>query len=182
MDRAIAEKRLKIVRDHMEAENALDFDAAIGTFNHPRYELVATGQIFDGVEGVQDYSRRSRAAFPDQNNELISLRLAGDDAIISEFWLMGTNKRPPSAPMGKIPPTGKSFRVRMCAVFEFEDEKIVCERLYFDSMSLMRQLTGGDPQNYRHFDLRSFVQFTARFACAGAQSHRDRLQSTRKRR
>lgn len=84
-----------------------------------------------------------RAAFPDQNDELISLRLAGDDAVITEFWLMGTHKGPLSTPMGEIPPTGKSFKVRMCAVLEFDGEQIICERIYFDAMSLMRQLTRG---------------------------------------
>lgn len=139
----LAERRLKIIRDHMEAENVLDFDAAIDTFDHPRYELVGTGQVFDGDEEVREYYRRSRAAFPDQNNEVISIRVAGDDAIITEFWLMGTHKGPLATPMGEIPPTGKSFKTRMCAVFEFDGDKIVCERIYFDSMSMMRQLTGG---------------------------------------
>ena len=142
-DHAIVEKRLKIVRDHMEAENRLDFDAAIETFDHPRYELVGTGQVFNGADEVRDYYRRSRTAFPDQHNEIISLRVAGEDAIITEFWLMGTHKGLLATPMGEIPPTGKSFKVRMCAVFEFENEKIVCERIYFDAMTMMRQLTEG---------------------------------------
>ncbi|MCA8896886.1 MAG: ester cyclase, partial [Amphiplicatus sp.] len=133
-------RRLEIIREHMEAENVLDFDAAINTFDHPRYELVGSEQVFDGEEQVREYYRRSRSAFPDQRNEIISLRQAGD-AVITEFWLLGTHKGPLKTPAGEMPPTGKPFKVRMCAIFEFEGEKIVCERIYFDSMSMMRQLT-----------------------------------------
>ena len=137
---ALAARRLEIIREHMEAENVLDFDAAINTFDHPRYELVGSEQVFDGEEQVREYYRRSRSAFPDQRNEIISLRQAGD-AVITEFWLLGTHKGPLKTPAGEMPPTGKPFKVRMCAIFEFEGEKIVCERIYFDSMSMMRQLT-----------------------------------------
>ena len=136
----LAARRLEIIREHMEAENVLDFDAAINTFDHPRYELVGSEQVFDGEEQVREYYRRSRSAFPDQRNEIISLRQAGD-AVITEFWLLGTHKGPLKTPAGEMPPTGKPFKVRMCAIFEFEGEKIVCERIYFDSMSMMRQLT-----------------------------------------
>ena len=123
------------VREHMEAENALDFDRALATFGHPRYELIATGQTHDGPVDVMRYFQDSRTAFPDQRNELISLRHA-DDAVIVEFWLMGTHK----GRLGTLEPTGKPFRVRMAAFFIFEDVSLVCERVYFDSGSILRQI------------------------------------------
>jgi len=141
-DDNLSERRIQIVRDHMEAENRLDFDAAINTFDHPHYELVGTGQTFDGEQEVREYYRASRDAFPDQHNEIISLCSAGD-AVITEFWLMGTHKGPLKTPGGDLPPTGKTFRVRMAAFFEFDGEKISAERIYFDRMSLLQQLTGG---------------------------------------
>jgi predicted ester cyclase len=47
------------------------------------------------------------------------------------------------APQGVLAPTGKKVRVRMAAVFEFEPggTGIVCERVYFDSATILRQLT-----------------------------------------
>lgn len=128
--------REALVREHMEAENVLDFDRALGTFGHPRYELIGTDQVFDGAEEVAKYYRDSRAAFPDQRNEVISMRHA-EDAVITEFWLLGTHK----GPLGELAPTGKSFRVRMAAFFEFEGMELVCERIYFDAGSILRQLT-----------------------------------------
>ncbi|MEZ5894158.1 MAG: ester cyclase [Parvularculaceae bacterium] len=140
-DTSLAERRMALVREHMEAENVHDYETVMETFSHPRYELIASGQVFDGDARVRDYFRLSRAAFPDQRNELISMRHA-DDAVIIEFWLMGTHKGPLTTPNGEIPPTGRSFRTQICSIFLFEGEKIVCERVYFDQLSIMTQLTG----------------------------------------
>jgi steroid delta-isomerase-like uncharacterized protein len=128
------------VRRHMEAENVHDFDAVIETFSHPRYELIPTGAVHDGEAAVRAYFRETRAAFPDQRNELISLRHA-DDAVIVEFWLLGTHR----GPLLGLAPTGRAFRCRMTAFFLFEGAKIVCERVYFDAASILRQLTEGAP-------------------------------------
>ena len=129
-------QREEVVRRHMEAENVHDFDAVIDTFSHPRYELIATDRVHDGEAEVRDYFRETRTAFPDQRNELISLRHA-DDAVIVEFRLEGTHR----GPLMGIEPTGRSFACRMAAFFLFEDRKIVCERVYFDSATILRQLT-----------------------------------------
>ncbi|HSK02708.1 MAG TPA: hypothetical protein VK932_15760 [Kofleriaceae bacterium] len=39
----------------MESENRHDGGATIGTFDHPRYELVGTGEVFDGEAEVRRY-------------------------------------------------------------------------------------------------------------------------------
>lgn len=132
----LREERERVVRLHMESENVHDFDTVIGTFSHPRYEIVPTGAVHDGEEAVREYFAQTRAAFPDQRNELISLRHA-DDAVVVEFWLLGTHR----GPLMGIEPTGREFRCRMTAFFLFEGTKLVCERVYFDSATMLRQLT-----------------------------------------
>lgn len=129
--------REEIVRRHMESENDHDFDTTIDTFTHPRYEIIATEQTHDGEEAVREYYRATREAFPDQRNELISLRHAGD-AVITEFWLSGTHH----GPLMGMEATGRAFRCRMTAFFLFEGADLVCERVYFDSATILRQLTG----------------------------------------
>jgi steroid delta-isomerase-like uncharacterized protein len=128
--------RERIVREHMEAENALELDRALSTFAHPRYEIMATGQVYDGAEEVDRYYRETRATFPDQRNELISLRHA-EDAVIVEFWLLGTHK----GVLGRLEPTEREFKCRMTAFFIFDGTGLVCERVYFDSATVLRQLT-----------------------------------------
>jgi steroid delta-isomerase-like uncharacterized protein len=119
----------------MASENRHDFDATIATFAHPRYELVGTDQVHDGEEAVRAYFAASRAAFPDQRNELVSLRHT-DDAVVVELDLLGTHL----GPLAGAEPTGREFRVRMLALFIFEGEGLVCERVYFDSGSILRQI------------------------------------------
>jgi steroid delta-isomerase-like uncharacterized protein len=136
---ALRRSREEIVQRHMEAENVHDYDTVIATFSHPRYELIATGQIHDGEAEVRQYFKDSRSAFPDQRNELIAFHHT-DDAVITEFWLLGTHK----GPLQGIPPTGKEFRCRMVAFFVFDAKGIVCERVYFDTATILRQLMGGD--------------------------------------
>jgi steroid delta-isomerase-like uncharacterized protein len=135
--KSLREQREATIRRHMEAENVHDFDAVIDTFSHPRYEIIPTGQVHDGETAVREYFRETRTAFPDQRNELISLRHA-DDAVVVEFWLLGTHK----GPLLGFEPTGREFKCRMTALFLFEGTNLVCERVYFDSATILRQLTG----------------------------------------
>jgi steroid delta-isomerase-like uncharacterized protein len=131
----IRQRREAIVREHMESENHHDFETTLDTFEHPRYEIVPTGDVFDGAEEVQRYFDDSRTAFPDQRNELVALHHA-DDGVIVEFDLKGTHE----GPLRGIPPTGKSFTCRTAAFFLFEEDRLVCERVYFDAATIMSQL------------------------------------------
>ena len=135
----LREAREATVREHMESENVHDFDTTIGTFEHPRYELIATDEIHDGEAEVRAYFAETREAFPDQRNENTVLT-AGDDVVIAEFDLLGTHE----GELRGIPPTGKTFRCRMCALFFFEPgtDRIVCERVYFDQATIAQQLLG----------------------------------------
>jgi steroid delta-isomerase-like uncharacterized protein len=129
-------QREEIVREHMESENSHDFDVTLATFaGNPRYEIVATAEVYDGAGEVDRYYQETRAAFPDQRNELIALHHS-DDAVIAEFWLRGTH----NGDFRGVPPTGKSFECRMAAFFLFEDDKLVCERVYFDAITILSQL------------------------------------------
>ena len=131
----LRERRERLVREHMESENRHEFDVTLGTFDHPRYEIVPTGEIHDGEAEVARYFEESRAAFPDQRNETIALHHA-DDAVVVEFWLRGTHE----GELRGIPATGKTFELRAAAFFLFEGEQLVCERVYFDAATLLGQL------------------------------------------
>jgi ketosteroid isomerase-like protein len=123
------QQREDVLRAHMESENEQRFDDTIATFAHPRYELVATGEVFDGEAAVRGYYRTSRARVPDQRNEVIAVHHT-DDAVIVEFWLRGT-------PAGGT----ATFECRMTALFVFDDsDRITCERVYWDRQTIAAQL------------------------------------------
>ena len=140
-DDGLRDRRLALVRLHMQSENELDFETTLATFDHPHYELVATGQAFDGPDEVSGYYRSSRTAFPDQRNDAVVLTYA-EDAVLAEFDLSGTHL----GPLAGLAPTGRSFRCRMAALFLFPPggDRIVGERVYFDQGTILRQLSG-DP-------------------------------------
>ena len=134
--KAVRAKREAIVIEHMESENRHQFDVTMDTFHHPRYELIATGDVFDGEREVAGYFDETRTAFPDQRNQLIALNHA-DDAVIVEAMLYGTHL----GSFRGLPATGRSFEMRFLAMFLFEGEdQLVCERVYFDSATVLRQL------------------------------------------
>lgn len=136
---AIRTHREAVVREHMVAETELDFDRVMATFTHPRYELIGTETVFDGEAEVRRYFQLSRTPFPDQRNEIIELHHT-DDGVLAEFWLLGTHKGPLKAGDRVIEPRGRSFKVRMAALFLFEGDGIACERVWFDQLSILRQL------------------------------------------
>ena len=133
--------RIQTVRDHMRLECESDWDGVIATFAHPRYELYGAGAVFDGEEAVRGYFAASRIPFPDQANEIIAIGADGDSVLV-EFWLTGTHLGPLRTPKGEIAATGRAFRVRMMASFEFApgSDKIVCERPFFDRRAVITAL------------------------------------------
>jgi steroid delta-isomerase-like uncharacterized protein len=131
----LRERREAIVREHVATENRHDYDATLGTFEHPRYELIGTGDVYDGPEEVARYYEEMRVGFPDRHDTILAIHHA-DDAAFLEFDARGTHR----GPFRGLPPTGRAFECRMMAVFLFEEDRLVCERVYFDGDTILRQL------------------------------------------
>src|SRR5919107_1196451 len=123
----LGERREGVVGEHMGSGNRHEFDVTMATFGHPRYEIVPTGDVYDGPEEVARYFEETRAAFPDQRNELVKMHHA-EDSVIVEFDLLGTH----NGNFRGLPATGRAFECRTLAIFVFEEDRLVCERVYFD--------------------------------------------------
>ena len=136
----LRQRRLEVIEEHFRSEVDKEFDRTLATFNgHPHYEIMATGQVYDGDDEVLAYHRNQRTAFPDQRHENVRTHVA-DDVVVTEFDLLGTN-------LGEfygMPPTGRSFRVPVIAVFFFEGDRITNERVYLDAASLLTQIGRGE--------------------------------------
>jgi predicted ester cyclase len=146
--REVLEAREKLVLDHFHDEVRQDWDDVLATFPHPHYEIIPTLTVHDGDAAVRTYYHDTRVAFPDQDHEIIALRHSAD-AVIAEFWLLGTHH----GPLGAIPATGSKHRTRMTAYFLFdENENLIVERIYFDTLTMLKQLIGGlnlrDPRTW----------------------------------
>lgn len=134
-------RRLQVVRDHMRLETLHDWDGVLATFEHPHYDINDGQAVFDGEDAVRRYFAASRTPFPDQGNEIVALA-ADRDTVLVEFFLTGTHLGPLRRGAAVIPPTGRKFRVRMMASFEFKpgSDRIVCERPCIDPGAIDRAL------------------------------------------
>jgi steroid delta-isomerase-like uncharacterized protein len=140
IDDDLRRRRLAVLDEHFRTEVAQEFERTLATFGgRPRYELMPTGQVFDGDDAVMGYYRSSRTSFPDQRHDNVRFHVA-DDTVVTEFDLLGTN----AGDFLGLAPTGKEFRVPVVAIFFFEGDQIVNERIYFDSASLVQQIGLGE--------------------------------------
>jgi steroid delta-isomerase-like uncharacterized protein len=131
----LAQRRLAVVLEHMRYENDHNFDRCMAAFQHPRYEVIATGEVHDGKAGVGGFLEENRSAFSDFHFQPLRTSPAGE-AVLVEGLFTGTH----TGTWRGLPATGRTVRLRMALVFEFEAEALVCERLYFDLGTALRQL------------------------------------------
>jgi len=127
-------QREAIVRRHADAEIRHDVDATLATFHRPRYEVPALG-VSDGADAVRDLLNSMIVGFPDWHIEMGSFR-HGDDFVFVEVQMTGTH----AGPFAGWEPTGRKMDVTAACVFEFEQDRLVCEKVYFDMATVMRQL------------------------------------------
>jgi len=131
----LEQRRQAIVQEHMDSEGRGDFEATIQTFHHPRYEVVATDEEHDGADALRLFYAETSKAFPDFRFENATFHHAAD-AVLTEVDFVGTH-------LGMwrgLPATGRKVRYRMCNVFVFDGDKLICERLHFDLHTVLMQV------------------------------------------
>jgi steroid delta-isomerase-like uncharacterized protein len=135
LDEALRKKREEICIGHMTAENAHAFDEAIEFFDRPRYELMATGEVYDGAFELGRLMHENVTAFPDFHYDFDRVHHA-DDAIVVEGTFRGTHE----GTWRGLPATGRTVEFPMLIVFPFEGEAMMGERIFFDLNTALRQL------------------------------------------
>jgi len=129
-------RREAVVKAHIQAE-AVDHDvpATVATFRRPRYDVPALGGVVDGKGAVESLLHALLGAFPD-----FWLREGAyyhsDAAVIVECMFGGTHQ----GEWAGVAATGHPMEVAAALVFEFEDDGLVCERVYFDHSTILRHL------------------------------------------
>jgi steroid delta-isomerase-like uncharacterized protein len=130
---SLRQRREAIVRQHAEAENRHDVEATIATFHHPRYEV--NGDPSDGAEAVRELLQGMMHGLPDLHIDTVKLRHA-DDAVIIEGLITGTH----DGEWAGIPPTGRRVEVPVAAIFEFDGDRLLCEKVYMDFATVLTQI------------------------------------------
>jgi len=122
------------VHRHIEAEGRHDVEATLATFHTPRYEVAPLG-VSNGEVEVRNLLNTMLTGFPDWHIEPGPFR-HGDDFVFVEVQMTGTH----NGPWAGWEPTGRRMDVKVACIFEFEGERLVCEKVYFDLATVMRQL------------------------------------------
>jgi len=170
-DEAMRAMRRAAVVEHMTAENAHDFERCIGAFSHPRYEIIATGEVYDGAKRVEGLLFENKRAFPDFRFDVRRMRDA-EDAVVVEGDFRGTHL----GTWRGLPATGRVIGFPLIIVFEFEADQMVCERTYFDLGTPLRQLGVARDPNSRSGRIATVVNHPLTFTRAivgQAQARRD---------
>jgi steroid delta-isomerase-like uncharacterized protein len=129
-------KREYVVKQHVEAENRHDVVASIATFHTPRYQVFPMGIIHDGAQAVGELLSGLFKGFPDFTVEIVKTHHS-DDAVILEVKMKGTHL----GDWAGLKATGREMNVPVACIFEFDGNRLVCEKVYFDMATLMNQLT-----------------------------------------
>jgi steroid delta-isomerase-like uncharacterized protein len=135
VQQGLRERREAIVNEHVAAENRHDVEATIATFDQPRYEAMPLGVPSDGAAAVRELLQGMMDGFPDFNAEVQRMHHA-DDAVICEVRMTGTHR----GPWAGVPATRRRIDVPMACIFDFDDDRLMCEKLYFDVATLLRQI------------------------------------------
>ena len=135
MESSLRRTREAVVLEHIDSENRHDFEATVRTFSRPRYEVTPTTEVHDGADAVLAFLLDSHDGFPNFALTIEKMHVA-DDAIIVETRFVGTH----TGVWKGLPPTGREVDYMMCNVFEFDGADLICERLSFDSLTILQQL------------------------------------------
>jgi steroid delta-isomerase-like uncharacterized protein len=101
--------------------------------HHPRYEV--NGDPSDGEEAVRKLLQGWIGAFPDLHLETVRLRHM-DDGVLVEGLITGTH----DGDWAGIPPTGRRVEVPAIGIFEFDEDRLLCEKVYLDMVTVLTQI------------------------------------------
>jgi steroid delta-isomerase-like uncharacterized protein len=130
---------LRVLQEHVDAENARDRDRVLATYVEKGAEFVdvPSGRTFTGDDEIIGNYRNLWDGFPGLVRR-IDRWTFGDDAAVIELTLTGTH----DGPYRGIPPTGKKLELPIIAHFEFDSAsgRIKRETAYYDTLTFQRQL------------------------------------------
>jgi predicted ester cyclase len=115
---------------HSIAEDARDIDGLVATLAPTSvYELVPTGQRWDGHEGARDFYTELFAAFPDNRFELTDM-VVGPQGVFEAARLTGTNL----GPWGGVPASGLPVALEVLILFPWDPvpRLFLGEKIWFD--------------------------------------------------
>ena len=120
----------ELYKAHSIAEDARSLPGLIATLTPDCvYELVPTGQRWEGHEGARDFYASLFAAFPDNRFDLTDI-VIGPQGVMEVATLTATH----AGPFAGLEPTGRAVRLVVVIHFPWDPEArlFTGERIYLD--------------------------------------------------
>jgi steroid delta-isomerase-like uncharacterized protein len=133
----IRQRREEIVHQHVNAENNGDVDEMIASFHSPHYQVIPMAAIVDGEKAVRDMFGEVLRGFPDFHFSTMKL-YHDENAVILEGRMTGTHQ----GEFAGMIPKGRKMDIQAACIFDFDEDRLMNETVYFDFATLQRQLTG----------------------------------------
>src|SRR6266516_6271124 len=129
-----------LIERNIELWNARDREGWLAAADLHRLELQAPGGLrLLGREAADTVWAMWHEAFPDNRLHITGIH-ADDRGGVHEGRFTGTHTGTLRGPAGEIEPTNRTVDAPFCAVFEFDEGKIISSHLYYDQAELLTQL------------------------------------------
>ncbi len=128
----------KLWIDHSRAEDARDIPGLLATLTESCvYELIPTGQRWEGHAGARDFYLAFLGAFPDVHFEVYDI-VIGPQGVAEFANMTGTHR----GPWAGLEATGRSVNIQIVIFFPWngDAQRFDGEKVYFDMAEMMRQL------------------------------------------
>lgn len=125
---------------HSKAEDSRDLQGLIETLSEDCvYEIIPTGQRWEGHTGARAFYTEFLTAFPDVKFNLTDI-VIGPQGVFEVADMTGTHR----GPWAGIAATGRSVRLQIMIYFPWNPtaRKFAGEKIYFDRAALSEQLAG----------------------------------------
>ena len=125
-----------VISAWVAAANARDAKALAALYSPEAQLLNAWGELLDGRDSINDHFTQLFRAFPNWSKEPYSLIQGPHDWGVLEWQAQASFL----GPYQELEPTGRSFRLRGCGVFNIVNGRIRLHRRYLDRRNWYQQM------------------------------------------
>jgi steroid delta-isomerase-like uncharacterized protein len=124
----------------VESFNGGDWDALRDALpSDTTYNEYGTQRTIKGAGDLIDALQAWKTAMPDVTGTVASTIAQGNRVALEIVW-EGNHTGPLATPSGEIPASGKHQRTPGVWIFDFDGDKLVESRQYFDILTLLQQI------------------------------------------
>ena len=127
---------LEISRDGIAAWNAHDGEAVTASYTDETIYIHPRGNL-KGKAAVRKFQEAVWTAYPDSKIESVNLGEIGPGLVASEWVMHATNT---GTLVDGTPATSKAIKLPGVTLTQFQGDKVVSDRTYFDLHNLFEQL------------------------------------------